>query len=141
MKPLLKIATLCTFLAIGTGTWSRAADESHTADRPLPGQGAGLSMTKFYTGDHAKVGTYPGELVCLRCDLGNDPDAMKQCAAEGHRHALSMDGGAMIHPLLPAHEEVADQINSAELHGDEVEVHGNYYPSTGAILVDQIKPK
>lgn len=134
----LKIAVLVTALSLCTGIAN--AGEDHSASRVPPGQGTGLSMTNFYAGqaDHTKVGTFPGKLVCLRCDLGNDPDSMKQCAAEGHRHALSMDNGAMIHPLLPGTEEVLVLINSNELHGKNVLVHGNNYPFTGAILVDRI---
>ncbi len=114
------------------------ADAEHSGDHVHPGQGDGLSMTKFYTGEHAKVGTYPGKLVCLRCDLGNAPDAMKQCVALGHQHALSMDNGAMIHPLIAGTKELSEQINSVELHEKRVNVHGNYYPSTGWILVDKV---
>ncbi len=49
-----------------------------------------------------------------------------------------MDSDGMIHPLLPGTEKVLKEINSGELHGKDVTVHGVYYPATGAILVDHI---
>ncbi len=133
---LFLLGLAISLLTAPTGVF---ADEKHSADRIVQGQGDGLSMTRFYTGEHVKVGTYPGKLVCLRCDLGNSPNAMKQCATEGHQHALSMEGGAMIHPLVAGTRELGEQINSAALHGKSVNVHGNYYPTIGWILVDQIQ--
>ena len=138
MTTRFRIALCSVAFVLCTAHSGVLAEESHTADHVLPGQGAGLSMTKYYSWDHAKVGTYPGKLVCLRCDLGNAPDAMKQCASEGHRHALSMGDGAMIHPLLAATKELGEQSNSNQLHGKKVSVHGNYYPTTGLILVDEV---
>ena len=70
--------------------------------------------------------------------LKPDPTAAAQCEKEGHRHALSMDSDSMIHPLLPASEDVLKQINSAELRGRQVRVHGRYFSSAEAILVDRI---
>ncbi len=63
---------------------------------------------------------------------------MAQCEKEGHHHALSMDSYSMVHPLLAGTDDVLKQINSGELHGKEVAVHGRYYPSTGVIFVDRI---
>jgi len=45
----------------------------------------------------------------------------------------------MLHPLLAGTEEVEKQINSNELHGKHVLVRGNYYPTTGYILVEKIE--
>lgn len=112
------------------------SEEKHSAAPPQGGPT--LSMAKFYSGASARIGDYPGKLVCLRCDLKPGPDAMAQCEKEGHHHALSMDSDSMIHPLLAGTDEVLKQINSGELHGKEVTVHGKYYPTTGAILVDRI---
>jgi hypothetical protein len=55
--------------------------------------------------------------------------------------ALSMDSDGMIHPLLTGTEQVQKQINCGKLHDKEVTVHGKYYPTTGAILVDRIAEK
>lgn len=104
---------------------------------PPPG-GDVLPMAKFYTGSVGNLGDFRGTLVCLRCDLKPSPGAMEQCAKEGHRHALSMESESMIHPLLPGNEELLAKINSGELHGKRVVVHGVYYPATGAILVDRV---
>lgn len=100
--------------------------------------GSTLSMTRFYGGSDERIGDFPGKLVCLRCDLKGGPDAMAQCEKEGHHHALSMDSDSMVHPLLAGTEDVLRQINSGELHGKEVTVHGRYYPGTGVIFVDRI---
>ncbi len=123
-------------LALGTGSPVRG-DEQHSAREPSS-EGSTLSMNKFWSSETGRVGNYPGKLVCLRCDLKPGPGMMAQCQKEGHRHALSMEADSMIHPLLPGTEEVLRQINSGELHGEEVSVHGKYYPSTAAILVDRV---
>ena len=122
-----------TVFAFGIAGPARG-EEEHPASHAK--QGAVLSMTKFYTGEHAKVGDFPGKLVCLRCDF--NPGGMGQCEKEGHHHALSMDSDAMIHPLLAGTEAVQKEINSAELHGKQVTVHGMYYPGTGVILADRL---
>jgi hypothetical protein len=98
-------------------------------------------FARFYAGStyDIKVGTFPGKLVCLSCDLGS-PGAKHQCGAVGHRHALAAEDGAMVHPLIPGTKEVLAQINSDELHGKKVRVHGKYYPALGAILVEQVEP-
>lgn len=103
-------------------------------------QTTGDPFARFYAGamTDLKIGTFPGRLVCLNCDLGR-LGAKQQCATVGHRHALEAEDGS-IHPLIPATSEVLAQINSDELHGKKVKVHGKYYKSLGAILVDQVEP-
>lgn len=117
----------------GRPAWS----EQHSASGAKEGP-AGSMITSYAGPISAHLGDFSGRLVCLRCDLKPGPDAMKQCAKEGHRHALSMDSDAMIHPLLPGTEAVLREINSGELHDKEVTVHGKYYANTGVILVDRI---
>ena len=87
------------------------------------------SATPQRSGAGARIGDYPGKLVCLRCDLKPGPGAMTQCEKAGHHHALAMDSDGMIHPLLPGTEKVLKQINAGEWHGKEVTVHGKYYPA------------
>jgi hypothetical protein len=106
-----------------------------------PPRGDVLSMAQFYTGSVGNVGDFRGTLVCLRCDLKPGPGAMEQCEKEGHRHALSMTTDSMIHPLLAENEKLLTQINSGELHGKQVSMHGVYYPATGAILIDRVSPE
>ena len=96
---------------------------------------------QFYSGSIVRAGKFPGKLVCLRCDLKPGPEAMKQCKAEGHRHALSMEDSSMIHPLVPGTAEVLERINSAELHDKEVVVRGKYYPASGVIVAGTIEEK
>lgn len=112
------------------------SEETHSAAPSLGG--STLSMTRFYGGADERIGDFPGKLVCLRCDLKGGPEAMALCEKEGHRHALSMDSDSMVHPLLAGTDKVLKQINSGELHGKEVAVHGTYYPGTGVIFVDRI---
>ena len=104
----------------------------------LTSDGSTLSMSKFWSSQSGRTGAFPGKLVCLGCDLKPSRGAMAQCKTEGHRHALSMENDSMIHPLLAGTEQVLKQIDSGELQGKEVVVHGKYYPSTSAILADRI---
>lgn len=138
MKDHPRILVAIAILAIGlSAAGARARDDDGHPPGTPPG-GDLLPMARFYTGSLIKVGDFPGTLVCLRCDLKPAPGAMAQCEREGHRHALSMEMDAMIHPLLVGSAEVLKQINSGELHGKRVTVHGKYYSATGAILVDRI---
>jgi hypothetical protein len=129
------VAVAVSALAV-SGT-VRGAEKGSAQPQP----GSILSMAWFYSGSSGRIGNYPGNLVCLRCDLKPGPGAMAQCKKEGHRHALSMDSDGMIHPLLAGTDQVLNQINSGQLHDKQVVVHGTYYPSTGAILVDRITEK
>lgn len=140
MKPIPRwscrlAAAAMALVPLVAHVWA-AGEEQH----PAAAQSATQSMARFYSGESHRVGDFPGTLVCLRCDLKPGPGAMSQCEKEGHRHALSMESDGMVHPLLAATPEVLDQINSGALHGKMVTVHGKYYPSTGAILVDRIAP-
>ncbi len=139
MKSFATFVGLMVAIGFAAVAGTAAGAEEHTHGRGAPESGGSvLGMAKFYPGVGDRVGTFPGKLVCLRCDLKGGSEAMAACAKEGHRHALAMDGGSMIHPLLAGTEEVLARINSAELHGKHVEVRGKYYPSTGVILVDRI---
>lgn len=132
-RTFLVVAVVTVTLGAGRAAWSQG-DPSV----PVARRGSVLSMAKFYTGVVGTQGKFPGKLVCLRCDLKPCDMSTKLCAEEGHRHALSMREGSMIHPLLAGTEKVLERVNSAELHGKNVTVDGTYYPSTGAILVGQI---
>lgn len=114
------------------------ARAQHPPQEPDPPGGQTLSMAKFYAGPLERMGTFPGKLVCLRCDLAHSTQRAEQCQKEGHVHALSMDDGSMIHPLLAGTEEALKQINSPQLHGKKVKVDGKHYVMTGAILVSRI---
>lgn len=129
---VLGLVLACACAASGV-----AAEHDHSAtDKPETASDT-LSMTKFYIGVQGHMGPFPGKLVCLRCDLAKGQ--MVQCAKEGHRHALSMDDGSMIHPLIAGSKELTDRINSVELHGKEVTVSGIYYPNTGIIFVSGVE--
>ncbi len=126
-------------LSVFVASVSQGVEGSHVAGHAPPPGGETLSMSKFYTGIiPGEVGTFPGKLVCLGCDLVHGAGAAAGCKTLGHRHALSMDDGMMIHPLVAGTEEVLQQINSGELHGKKVKTSGIHYPSTGVIFVNQI---
>lgn len=132
----LLVATFSIALGIASAGWS---GEGHS-DQPS-GARAGLEpMSSFYTGD-GQLGTFTGNLVCLRCDLAPAPGGggARTCEKSGHRHALSMDGGEMIHPLLAGSAEMQERINEGAMHGRHVRVNGKYYPSTGLILVTSVE--
>ena len=138
MKLRLLLVLVVTSLTLGGRTLF--AEEEHTVSRLPPPGGQTLAMSKFYSGPLVKIGTFPGKLVCLRCDLAPSPGSAEQCKEEGHKHALSMEDGSMIHPLLASDEKVLEQINSPELHHEQVKVEGKHYVSTGAILAGRITP-
>jgi len=122
-----------SLFVLGAGT-ARAADLNNAAVQ------GGVSLSGFYTGPVGNIGSFKGKLLCLCCDLSKDPDAAKKCDAGGHHHALSVDDNSMIHPLIAGSEEAMQQINSNEMHDAEVIVTGKYYPSTGLIFVQSVRP-
>ncbi len=122
-------------LLVLTASMPALAEEAHSVDDVR--EGSLLSMTRFYTGSFAETGQFPGKLVCLRCDLSPSADAT-QCSKKGHRHALSMQEGGMVHPLVAGTKEVQDAINASSHHGKNVVVHGKYYSETGLIFVSKI---
>ncbi|MEO8605337.1 MAG: hypothetical protein ABI629_22400 [bacterium] len=124
--------------AVLFGASVACAADPHSVTPSVPFAGHELSMSRFFSGPVSDIGTFNGKLACLRCDLAHGPDGAAQCQKEGHRHALSMQDGSMIHPLLPGTDEMRNQINSNELHDKTVIVTGRYYPITGAILVSSI---
>lgn len=127
------IVVLCSGPGEARGQGTPISEASHP--------GSESEMARFFTGSEPyRVDIFPGKLVCLRCNLAHTPGAAAQCAKEGHRHALMLDGGSMVHPLLVTDEQTLERINSAELHGKNVKVQGRYYPSIGSILVIGITP-
>lgn len=136
---MMKIKGLVTGLvfAFAFAASGAAAEHEHSVSNKPETASDTLSMTKFYIGVQGQTGVFPGKLVCLRCDLAKGQ--MAQCAKEGHRHALSMDDGSMVHPLIAGSKELTDRINAGELHGKEVDVRGIYYPSTGIIFVSSVE--
>jgi hypothetical protein len=143
MEHRVRLTTACAllvlFAAMAMFARPTCAQQPHSGTAPNISGGQILPMAKFYTGPLERIGTFPGKLVCLRCDLAPSKASAAQCKKEGHVHALSMDDGSMIHPLLATSSEVLARINSPELHHQEVKVHGKYYVSTGAILVSSIE--
>src|SRR5262245_34726764 len=88
-----------------------APSDSH---RPSPRSSGDrtLAMTRFYESSTARIGDFPGKLVCLRDDLESRAAAVTRCEQDSHHHALSMDDGAMMHSLLIGNEEVRQRIHS-----------------------------
>lgn len=126
---------LAAAISIGAGGIACAQE---TAPQ-VPPLGSSLELSKFYTGPSGHRGVFSGKLLCLCCDLAPKTDKPKTCDANGHHHVLYIEDEAMLHPLLAATEDVAKVINSNELHDKHVLVRGNYYPTTGYIVVQKIE--
>ncbi len=45
-----------------------------------------------------------------------------------------------VHPLYGITKDIADKINSQELHEKKVKIRRRYYPVANAILVSQVEP-
>ena len=114
-----------------------AEDDSHTLPPSRPGtQG---EMGQYYLGRYYRYAMFPGRLVCLRCDSMPTPENMEVCRKEGHRHALAMEGDAMVHPLIFTSEDLFTKINAQGWHRKKVQVWGRYYADTGYIVVGDIQ--
>ncbi len=97
-----------------------------------------LSMARYYAGSVASIGTFPGTLVRLSCGSSGGTNVMGQNDQRGRDYALIVHGDDAMHPLLPGTDEVRRELDSVDLQGTDVAVHGKYYPSTGWILVSRI---
>lgn len=133
--PLRIVMILAAAVSFGTGGIAYAQETVPQA----PPLGSSLELSKFYTGPLGHRGVFSGKLLCLCCDLAPKTDKPKTCDANGHHHVLLIEDETMLHPLLAGTEDVAKVINSNELHGKKVLVRGNYYPTTGYILVQKIE--
>ena len=121
---LIVLTALGSFIVVGA------------ADAP---PGSALELHRFYSGPLGHTGTFRGKLLCLCCDLMPDPGKAKSCDRSNHQAVLSVDGDGSLHPLIAGSAEVTKQMNSDALHGKQVAVSGNYYPSTGLIFVNKIE--
>jgi hypothetical protein len=102
-------------------------------------RGAGHDMGQYYLGRHQKTGIFPGRLVCLRCDTMPTSENVDVCKNEGHRHALAMEGDAMMHPLIFTSGDLFTKVNAQDWHRKKVQVWGRYYADTGFIVVGDIQ--
>ena len=132
MRGMLYGALAAAFAAIIVGVVAIAAAQGGPPDA--------LSDARFYTDAVGNQGVFPGKLICMRCDLRPGEAAKAQCAKDGHRYALEIDGDPMIHPLIPGDATALKQLKAAP-HGAEVSVSGTLYPSLGMILVGSVTPK
>ncbi|HZP40528.1 MAG TPA: hypothetical protein VFD84_03350 [Candidatus Binatia bacterium] len=135
---LMRVSRLA--VAMGILIACGAASSAEHAGRATRDQSA--EMEKFYTGGRTKTGEFTDKLVWLCTDRVQGQPAPKQdCESEGHRHALAMSGGEMVHPLLAGTKQIDEQLTSPTLHDKEIVVHGKYYPSSGVILVIHVSEK
>jgi len=136
MKSLMHHAVMILVAAVSLAAGSAYAQETVPQAPPV---GSSLALSKFYTGPLGHRGVFGGKLLCLCCDLAPKSDKPRNCDEHGHHNVLFVEDETMLHPLLAGTEEVEKQINSNELHGKHVLVRGNYYPTTGYILVEKIE--
>jgi hypothetical protein len=128
-------AMLTGVIAIALAGSARGEDASS-----LPSGGrTSLAISKFYVGSLSTVGDFPGTLVRVSC-RSDAIDASAQPCGQ-NEHALVIEGDEGVHVLLPGTDEVRSELESPVLQQTDVRVHGKYYPSTGAILVNRIGPK
>lgn len=124
-------------------------NEQHAQAAPATGTGnhttssqpreTGHDMGLYYLGRQQKTGIFPGRLVCLRCDTMPTPENVDVCKKEGHRHALAMEGDAMMHPLIFTSGDLFTKVNAPDWHRKKVQVWGRYYADTGFIVVGDIQ--
>lgn len=121
--------------------YTQAMPATEKSDHTTSSQprGAGHDMGQYYLGRHQKTGIFPGRLVCLRCDTMPTPENVDVCKKEGHRHALAMEGDAMIHPLIFTSGDLFTKVNAQDWHRKKVQVWGRYYADTGFIVVGDIQ--
>jgi hypothetical protein len=67
------------------------------------------------------------------------PENVDVCKNEGHRHALAMEGDAMMHPLIFTSGDLFTKVNAQDWHRKKVQVWGRYYADTGFIVVGDIQ--
>ena len=134
---------LTTAIAVAAVSLTFAARVGRAADAEKPAApiGSSLDLSRFYSGPVGHQGMFHGKLLCLCCDLAPDTGKPKTCDANGHHHVLAVADDGMLHPLLAGTEDAMQQINSNELHGKQVVVTGNYYPATGFIFVNAVRPE
>jgi len=130
-RPMLGV-TLAGVIAFGIAGHAWGQEQSAQP----PGGRAGLAITKFYSDSPSNVGDFPGRLVRLSCGESATATFTPRCAHTDY--ALLIDGDEGVHPLLPGTEAVRTELDSPTLQQADVQVHGKYYPSTGAILVSRI---
>ena len=127
--------SLAGMIAVGLGGSARGEDASSWP----PGGRTSLAITKFYVGSLSTVGDFPGTLVRLSCRSDAIDSSVPRCAQS--EHALIVEGDEGAHVLLPGTDEVRRELESPVFEQTDVRVHGKYYPSTGAILVNRIAPR
>ncbi|MBI3245494.1 MAG: hypothetical protein HYZ50_03170 [Deltaproteobacteria bacterium] len=90
-------------------------------------------------GSSSSVGEDEGALCCIRCNFSPTLENLATCNKDGHEHFLLVKDG-QVHPLYRITKDIADKINSQELHEKQVKIRGRYYPVANAILVSQVEP-
>ena len=131
---LLRVTLACM---IGVGLAGSAWGEEPSSHPP--GGRASLAITKFYIGSLSSVGDFPGTLVRLSCRSDATDTSAPPCGQTDY--ALIVEGDEGVHVLVPGTDEVRRELESPVFQLTDVRVHGKYYPSTGAILVNRIAPK
>jgi hypothetical protein len=128
-------ASLLALLLGGTQALAQSADKALGGSAPPP---PGGDTTGFWGGQVAGgSGAYRGRLVCMRNDqkfavVG----AAEECPSGKRVYALQRADGETIHPLLANDESTLQRFD--EMRGQEVQVEGKLYESTGMILVSAI---
>lgn len=125
-------------LALALPGGSALADPADKAIGKSSSPPPGGDVTGTWGGDVAGAsGQYRGRLVCLRNDqkfavVG----AAEECPSGKRVYALQRSDGEMIHPLLANDAQMLQRFD--EMRGQDVQIEGKLYESTGMILVSAI---
>ncbi len=124
-------------LAVLTVNPARGANQGQQTAKSTWPLDHNMRMAMFYTSDTTSTGEFPGRLLCLRSVLDSVPSPVEQCAKKDHVYVLSMERGAMVHPLLPGDPRTLKRLPT--LVGKRVVVEGKYYESIGMILASHVR--
>jgi hypothetical protein len=104
----------------------------------LPATGG--DVAQYYTNKTDDMGNFPGKLVCAYDNVRAIPASTEECSGDHRVYALQMDNGKVTHPLIADTNQMVDRIWFGDLRNQQVVVVGKYYPTTGEILVENIRP-
>jgi hypothetical protein len=104
----------------------------------LPATGGNIAQ--FYMNKAEHMGQFPGKLICAYDNVRAIPASTEDCSGDHRVYALQMDNGKVTHPLIADTNQMVDRIWFADLRNTNVVVAGKYYPTTGEILVENIRP-
>jgi hypothetical protein len=138
---LMGTAALAGLLTIGGAAWA----DSPTVPGSAPNSADQIVVmpageSQFSSSGLGRTGNFVGTLVARSCDSGRPAGTRAECEADGHYYGLAIDGQSAVYTLMAGAQVIQYQLGERPPVGSKVEVTGIAYPSTGAILVSNIRP-